>query len=249
MKKILIFVFLTTLLADPKDPFHSLSFDYYVKKFLPDIEYIFDDNNVIVSTPRFADNPAQVPIMVDARSIYRAKRMFLLADLNPVAPIADIQLDELRAFVSLNIKVEQGTPLRAFVQDENNLWHIGSAIIKSFGGGCSADTLGKDGTYKNEDEIGQSLAVIKPRLDAYRIKWTVKHPMDTGMFVGAQEYFIKETLITNGKQQIGSLKLFSSISQNPNFALETAYKNNDFYHIKMTDSQADIYFAKARAQK
>ena len=103
------------------NPVASPTFDDILKEIINNEKYIFDDKNIKIKVPTFADNPIQVPIFVDAKAIKNAKRLIIFADLNPIPKIIDMDLKNLLALISLNIKVAQETPIRALVLDENNL--------------------------------------------------------------------------------------------------------------------------------
>ena len=131
----LIFLFIVNLYS--QNPISTPTFDEILKTIIDNKEYIFDDKNITIEVPNFADNPIQVPILVDAKKIKNAKQMILFADLNPIPIIVDMNLKELLPLISINIKVAQETPIRALVLDDKNIWHIGSKNIKSFLGNLS----------------------------------------------------------------------------------------------------------------
>lgn len=89
------------------NPVPSPTFDDILKTIIADDKYIFDDKNIILEVPTFADNPIQVPIFADAKLIKNAKQMILFADLNPIPIIVNMKLNELLPVISLNIKVAQ----------------------------------------------------------------------------------------------------------------------------------------------
>lgn len=244
MKNILAIMILIINFANANlnDKMNSPTFDYLMEKIIPQEKYIFDDK-VIVQVPDFADNPSQVPVLVNGEAIQNAKRMILFADLNPIPEIIDINLVNMKAFISLNIKLEQSTPIRALVQDDKNLWHIGSAIMKGFGGGCSASSLEKGNTA--ESLIGTSKSKITYIDGITRIRWKVYHPMIVSLFTGGNEFFLNSIQIKNDNDIIGNFKLHSSISQNPSFIIKPTLHNKK-YNIKIKDSDANEYFIKAK---
>ena len=128
------------------NPVESPTFDDILKRIIQDDKYIFDDKNINIKVPLFADNPVQVPIFVDAKAIKIASRLILFADLKPIEKIIDMDLVNLLPIVSLNIKVAQETPIRTLILDDKGLWHIGSNNIKSFGGGCSVSSVASTDT-------------------------------------------------------------------------------------------------------
>ena len=72
------FLFVQNLYAN--NPVPSPTFDDILKSIIGNDKYIFDDKNIVLEVPAFADNPIQVPIFADAKQIQNAKQMILFAD-------------------------------------------------------------------------------------------------------------------------------------------------------------------------
>ena len=119
--KYIFFILLIIANLYGKNPIQSPTFDEILKPIIEDKKYIFDDENITIEVPNFADNPVQVPIFVDAKKIKNAKQLILFADLNPIPVIVDMKLIELLPLISLNIKVAQETHIRALVLDDKNV--------------------------------------------------------------------------------------------------------------------------------
>lgn len=235
----LVKTFLCSLLLtqslEAKDPLNSPVWKETIKSMIGNDKFIFDDKNIKINVPAFADNPLQVPIYIDASKIQGAKKLLIFADLNAIVKVADFDLQDMKAVLSLNIKVAQGTPLRAVVQDENNLWHVGSANINSFGGGCAVPS-GASKMESYEDLLGKTKSKVWKRKDTYRIKWSIFHPMETGLFVGNPSFYITDINITSNKKTIGKINLYASVSENPRIILETKEGNGEYeLLIKDTD--------------
>lgn len=206
------------------NPIPSPTFDDILKTVIADDKYIFDDENITLEVPTFADNPIQVPIFADAKLIKNAKQMILFADLNPIPIIVNMKLNELLPVISLNIKVAQETPLRALVLDEKNIWHIASKNIKSFGGGCSVASVSSSG-----DDFAKLLGKTKVNTfesnGIYRIKSSIFHPMETGLIFGNNEFYINKILVKADEKDIAEISTYSAISENPRFIFETKNKS------------------------
>ena len=240
---ILFFVFLQNLYA--KNPIQSPTFDDILKEIIKTDAYIFDDENIKIKVPSFADNPVQVPVFADAKNIKNAKRIILFADLNPTAKIIDMDLTNILPLVSLNIKVAQETPLRALVLDENNVWHIGSKNIKSFGGGCSVASVTSSNT-DFEKLLGKiKTEFFKVEENIYRIKSSIFHPMETGLIFGNSEFYINKLELKDDENILSSMELFSSISENPRFIFETKVKSEN-YNIKFYDTDGNLFTSKIK---
>ena len=147
---LLFVLFLISLNAQNKNPIISPIFDDLIKSIVADEKYIFDDDNIILKVPDFADNPFQVPIYVNGMKILNAKRLVLFADYNPISNIIDMKLEHLLPVISTNIKVAQETPLRALILDDKHIGHVGIKNIKSSGGGCDISTLSAN-NYEYEE--------------------------------------------------------------------------------------------------
>jgi sulfur-oxidizing protein SoxY len=216
-----------------KNPVESPTFDDILKDIIHNEKYIFDDKNIKIKVPLFADNPIQVPIFVDAKAIKNAKKLIVFADLNPIPKIIDMDLQNLLPIISLNIKVAQETPLRALVLDENNLWHIGSNNIKSFGGGCSVASVSSSNT-DFEKLLGKAKGDVFQTGDIYRLKASIFHPMETGLIFGNSEFYINKITIKADDKILANILAYSAISENPRFIFETKVKSDD-YKIEFSD--------------
>ena len=237
---VLVFACVPSIYAN--NPVPSPTFDDIIKDVLKNEKYIFDDKNIKISVPKFADNPVQVPIFVDSKNLKDAKRMILVADLNPTVQIVDMKLDNLLPIISLNIKVAQETPLRAMVLDKNNLWHIGSANIKSFGGGCSVSSVASGDNNANK-YLGKTKSNLFEKENVYRLKASIFHPMETGLTFGNTEFFINKILVKDGKKVLSEIITYSTISENPRFVFETKNKA-DKYTIEFYDNDGNEFISK-----
>ena len=216
-----------------KNPVESPTFDDILKEIIKDEKYIFDDINIKIKVPLFADNPIQVPIFVDAKAIKNAKKLIIFTDLNPIPKVIDMDLVNLLPIVSLNIKVAQETPIRALVLDDKGVWHIGSNNIKSFGGGCSVSSVASSDT--NFDKLlGKTKGNIFKTDGVYRLKTSIFHPMETGLVFGNSEFYINKITIKADNQILAKIDAYSSISENPRFIFETLVESKD-YKIEFFD--------------
>jgi sulfur-oxidizing protein SoxY len=234
--KYIFFILVSFLLIQNsygKNPVESPTFDDILKEIIKDEKYIFDDNNINIKVPLFADNPIQVPIFVDAKAIKNAKRLIIFTDLNPIPKVIDMKLENLLPLISLNIKVAQETPIRALVLDENNIWHIGSSNIKSFGGGCSVSSVSSSNT-DFEKLLGKTKGNIFKTDNIYRLKASIFHPMETGLVFGNSEFYINKIFIKADDKILAKIDAYSSISENPRFIFETFVESKN-YKIEFSD--------------
>lgn len=225
---------------EAKNPIDSPTFDDIIKDFIQDQKYIFDDKNIKIKVPSFADNPVQVPIFVDAKKIKDAKEMIVFADLNPVPLIAKMETKNILPVFASNIKVAQETPLRAMIKDGNGLWHIASANIHSNGGGCDVSSQASNSNSDFAKMLGKRKGKLYKKGDITRIKASIFHPMETGLLFGTSEFYINKLLIQKENKDIAQIQFSSVISENPRFIFE--FKGSDKeYTLIFSDTDANEF--------
>ncbi|MGA1932049.1 quinoprotein dehydrogenase-associated SoxYZ-like carrier [Arcobacter sp. YIC-464] len=241
MKTLLLFVltfFISTNLF-AKNPIDSPTFEDLIKQIIGNQKYIFDDENIQIKVPNFADNPVQVPIYVNASKIKDAQRMIIFADLNPIPRIVDMQTTKILPIISTNIKVAQETPLRALILDSKGIWHIGSKNIRSNGGGC--DVSSQASTNSDFAKfLGKTKGKVFEKKDKNRIKASIFHPMETGLIFGNVEFYINTITIKNDKEILSTIKTSSAISENPRFIFETQ-DNSKSYKMNFLDNDGNDF--------
>ena len=241
---LLLVLFLISLNAQNKNPIISPIFDDLIKPIVGNDKYIFDDNNIILKVPNFADNPFQVPIYVNGTKILNAKRLVLFADYNPISNIIDMELESFLPVISANIKVAQGTPLRALILDDKNIWHVGSINIKSNGGGCDISTQSSN-NYEYEELLGEIKTEFFSKNGGYRIKTSIFHPMETGLIFGTTEFYINSIIIKDKNKVLANIKSTSVISENPRFIFESKNKTDNL-DIEFADNDGNKYKAQIK---
>lgn len=118
------------LASEPRasqDPVPSVMWDFYHKQLLDQEAFVFDERVKLLAPP-FAEDARQVPLEIDARAFTgEVVRIIAWAELNPLPRIVDFQPGErVLPWLSLRIRIEQATPLRAAVLTRDGLWHVGS---------------------------------------------------------------------------------------------------------------------------
>ena len=129
--------------VDPgKDPVPSVMWAFYHKQLLADAPFVFDERVKLLAPP-FAEDARQVPLEIDARAFNgHVVKILAWAELNPLPKIVDFQPKAgVLPWLSLRIRIEQATPLRAAVLTDDGLWHVGSTLIDAAGGGCTAPSV------------------------------------------------------------------------------------------------------------
>jgi len=203
--------------ATPDDPLQSVMWDYTRKIFLGDADYRFEPR-IRVEVPAFAEDPAQVPISIDA-SVFAGdiERMVVWADLNPIQHIFDYYpLANANGRVSLRIKVQQSTAVRAAVLTKSGHWHIGYAHLEAAGGGCTTPSMGNADPYW-QSHLGEVQArQFSTEEDGARLKFRVIHPMDTGLVDAIPEFYLQQLELRNARGEVQiRMELSPPVSENP----------------------------------
>nr|WP_256664065.1 MULTISPECIES: quinoprotein dehydrogenase-associated SoxYZ-like carrier [unclassified Pseudomonas] len=204
-----------------KDPVPSVMWAFYHKQLLGDAPFVFDER-VRLLAPPFAEDARQVPLEIDARAFAGdVVRVLAWAELNPLPRIVDFHPGErVLPWLSIRIRIEQATPLRAAVQTRDGLWHVGSTLIDAAGGGCTAPSVVR--TQPGwEEHLGEVLGARYSRGDSSRLRVQVAHPMDNGLVSGIPEFFLNQAQLLDADGQVlARLELFPAVSENPNLGFD-----------------------------
>ena len=210
--------------AVASDPLDSPGWRIVAEQVLAGAPYRFDDR-VSVHVPEVAEDPTRVPLHVQVTDIPGIQRIVVAADLNPITRAVTLlpehRLD--RVSFGTQIKVEQATPVRAAVLDDDGLWHVGGTWVSAAGGGCSAPSLASvDPSWSERlgEAGGRIFRGSKGVPD--RLKFSVVHPMDAGFVSGVPRLYIQETsihAIPDGKRVMRMLTT-AAVSENPVFAFD-----------------------------
>ena len=205
----------------PVDPVPSVMWAYYHQRFLDNAPFVFDERVKLLAPP-FAEDARQVPLEIDARAFAGdVVKILAWAELNPLPQIVDFQpVERVLPWLSIRIRIEQATALRAAVLTKDGIWHVGSTLIDAAGGGCTAPSVVR--TQPGwEDHLGEVLGGRYPRAAFSRLKLQVAHPMDNGMVSGIPEFFINQAELHGvNNQLLARLELFPAVSENPNLAFD-----------------------------
>jgi len=205
----------------PVDPVPSVMWDYYHQRFLDSAPFVFDARVKLLAPP-FAEDARQVPLEIDARAFKgEVVKILAWAELNPLPKIVDFQPREgVLPWLSIRIRIEQATPLRAAVLTRDGLWHVGSTLIDAAGGGCTAPSVVRTQAGW-EEHLGEVFGGRYPRAEFSRVKLQVAHPMDNGMVSGIPEFFINTAELRGADGQLlATLELFPAVSENPSLAFD-----------------------------
>jgi sulfur-oxidizing protein SoxY len=207
---------------DPgKDPVVSVMWDFYRQRLLKAAPYVFDDKVLIIAPP-FAEDARQVPLEIDARAYTgEVVRIIAWAELNPLPQIVDFQpLGRVLPWLSIRIRIEQATPLRAAVLTRDGMWHVGSTSILAAGGGCTAPSVVR--TQPGwEEHLGEVIGGRYPRAGFSRLRAQIAHPMDNGMVSGIPEFYLDQAQLHDAHGTLlATLALYPAVSENPTLGFD-----------------------------
>ncbi len=204
----------------PADPLKSPMWADMVKRLLSGGPVVLDDR-VKVIVPTIVENQAQVSVTADARGLPDVQELVLFADLNPLQHILTLRPRKAAPYVSLRIKVEQATPVRAAARGADGIWRVGSAYLDAAGGGCSAPAMARR-EEDWSDFVGHSQGRIWRGADGFaRARLRIRHPMDTGLAKdNTPSYFIERLDVkSSAGEPLATLELFEPVSEDPTLTL------------------------------
>ncbi len=232
--------------ADPAaDPLQSPVWKDLAKKTFGSAEIQFDDR-VKVLVPTVVENQAQVPVTADARALPNVEKIIIITDLNPIQHVLTLTPlpGKAEAFISFRMKVEQATPVRAAALTSDGVWHIGGVFLEASGGGCSSPAMAR-GDADWTDTLGNAQGRMWRKADgAARLRFRVRHPMDTGLAKdNTPAFFIEKfDLKSAGGDPLATLEMFEPVSEDPTVTMELKVPSTDAsVHIDGRDNNGTIY--------
>ncbi len=191
------------------------------KAFFADGEAMFDAR-VRVELPGSAEDAMNVPVAVDARALPAGsvERIIVVADFNPILKVLEFEPGALAPYIAFRMKVQQTTPVRAGVKLKDGRWLVGSAVVSSAGGGCTAPSVGR-GVAGWERTLNQVSARQFSSASGARLRFSVLHPMDTGLAPGIPAFYLDELNIRDATGAVVARILPAEpVSENPVFTLD-----------------------------
>ena len=209
--------------APPDDPLSSVQWQTMHKLFLADHPVVFDDR-VRVIAPDSAEDSLAVPVFVDASGLPNAdaiEKIVVFADFNPIPKVLEFYPKKTAPKIGFRFKIQQASPIRAAVLDREGTWYVGGTWIDAAGGGCTLPSIGS-GDEQWSSRLGELHARLWPgdtSRDSQRLKFSVVHPMDTGLAAGIPAFYVETiTLKDVTGQELATLHPFEPVSENPVFA-------------------------------
>lgn len=204
------------------DPLSSPVWQDLARKILGAGDIVFDDR-VKVIIPPVVENQAQVPVTADARLVPNVTKLVIITDLNPIQHVMTLTpvVGKSEPYISLRLKVEQATPVRAAAQTSDGVWHIGGVFLEAAGGGCSSPAMArKDADWSST--LGDTQGRIwRESNGTARLRLRVRHPMDTGLAKdNTPAFYIEQLTLKNGAgEDVGKLELFEPVAEDPTLTM------------------------------
>lgn len=204
--------------ALPADPLDSPMWEYHAQRLFPGAVVRFDDR-LRIEVPQIAENQRVFPVTVDARALQHVQRIVLFADLNPIPVALDFTPGQAAPFIATRIKLDQRTPVRAAALTRDGIWHVAGSWIDAAGGGCSAPPISRvKGDWA--EHLGEMRGRGWSDGANTRLRFTFRHPMDTGLVENTPAYHIEQlTVKTADGQDMARMRVYGSVAEDPAFTL------------------------------
>jgi sulfur-oxidizing protein SoxY len=208
--------------ATPPDPLHSPMWDLQAERLFGHDPVVFDAR-VIVTVPLLAENQHVFPVTLDARALPDVRRIVVLVDLDPIPVPVDFVPGKAAPWLALRIKLDQRTPVRVAAQTGDGTWHVAGKWVDAAGGGCSAPPASRargdwavhlgevrGAVWRGNDGSGTPFT---------RLRFSVRHPMDTGLVDNIPAYNLETVRVTAGGEMMAQMTVSGSMSEDPTFTL------------------------------
>ncbi|ABI58072.1 quinoprotein dehydrogenase-associated SoxYZ-like carrier [Alkalilimnicola ehrlichii MLHE-1] len=207
-----------------EDPLGSPGWHLSKARYFQGETYVFAHDKVQVIAPDSAEDTFQVPGFVRVEGLGNVRRLMVFTDLNPIPKILDMEIPRGAPNVGFRFKVEQATALRAAAQTEDGVWHLGGTWIDAAGGGCSAPSIASaDPAW--ESRLGEIRGRTWQREGSQRVRFSLLHPMDTGLAPGIPEFYLEELEVRDGNDQtLARMEIHASMSENPHLTLDLEHR-------------------------
>ena len=209
----------SSLAQETTDPLASPVWDSIRQQYLEGQAVVFDER-VQVLAPGRAEDSMNVPVKVDASLLDGVEEVLVLTDLNPIVKVLEFRPRASAAVLSFRIKVEQATPVRALARTRDGTWHAGGTWVEAAGGGCTAPSTGRDaGDWWST--LGEVNARLWGREVSDRLRFSVRHPMDTGLAPGIPAFHLTELNVHDreGRVLMG-ITTYEPVAENPVFTVD-----------------------------
>ncbi|MDX1606164.1 MAG: quinoprotein dehydrogenase-associated SoxYZ-like carrier [Candidatus Competibacterales bacterium] len=204
----------------PADPLESSQWETMYRLYFENRPVVFDDR-IRVLAPHAAEDALAVPVLVDASAVPGVQRLLVVADLNPLPRVLEFETGAAAPRLGFRFKIQQASPIRVAALDADGVWHVAGQWIDATGGGCTLPSVasGDDDWAARLGEIHARLWVRPDGLD--RLRFSVVHPMDTGLAAGIPVFHIDTLHIHDSDGRLlSTLYPYEPVSENPVFTLD-----------------------------
>lgn len=222
-------------------------------------ERVIDENRPLISieAPKRAANPALVPIRISSRIKQTderfVERVYLFIDQNPVPLAAKFTFspDSGRADLSLRIRVNEYSKVRAVAEINDGSLSMASRFVKATGG-CSAP-VGSD-IDRAMARMGKMKLFPRGELkvgEALFSQLMISHPNITGLqmdqltMLFAPAHFVKKIDIAFNGKPVLSAETDISISEDPSIGFYFVPSENGKLSVEVEDTKGNR-FTKSR---
>lgn len=228
--------------AEDVDPYHSELWPDLKAAYLGDDPVVYD-RGIRVILPRRVEEPHSVPMAVkfgDAGD--DIQEIVVIAEKNPIQQVMRLRPHRPIESLSLNIRLEESTPVRVAVSRGDGLWYVGStSTVLMSSGGCSTPN---DGAVAGE--VGAiALKTFERVGGASRVKIKINHPMETG-FASLEDgtpipaYYIDSVMISDESGPLAELQTSAAMASDPTITLDLPGAAQSL-RIDATDSEGEVF--------
>ena len=204
------------------DPLGSMQYPSTRAQMIGRAQAHFTDR-VQVKGPAFADDAMNVPIWVDARPLGRPVRSIRVAvDRNPIREVLTYEPERALPVLGFRLRLQQASPIRAFVEVDSGEWFVGSTFVQASGGGCTVPGVSRaDGSWSRTLGQVQARFFRLPGSASNRLRLRVMHPMDTGLAPGIPAFHLERLELASLEgSSWWRLGLHEPVSENPLLTFE-----------------------------
>ncbi|MGE5493330.1 MAG: quinoprotein dehydrogenase-associated SoxYZ-like carrier [Actinomycetota bacterium] len=205
-------------LAQP-DPLGSARWEDMNKAFFAGTRVEFDPR-VRVTAPTVAENPLNVPVRVDASELKGVEEVLVIADFNPIVKALSFQPARALPSLAFRLKLQQSTPVRAAARTADGVWHLGGTWVDTAGGGCTQPSTGSTSPLWQQ-HLNQVSARRWQSSLGERLRFSVVHPMDTGLAAGIPAFHLEDLLLADAEgRALMHIQPFEPVAENPLFSID-----------------------------
>lgn len=209
--------------------------------------------SIKVQGPAFADDPMNVPILIDARALAHTgggiERIEVLADRNPIQEILQFEPLQSLPILAFRFKLEQASPVRVFVRTRDGAWYLGQTFVKASGGGCTVPGRSRaDGTWSQTLNQVQAKVFANLLTNSQRLRLRIMHPMDTGLAAGIPAFFIESLeLRSRAGEPLWRIQMREPVSENPLLTFELPKLSGPVWRLSGYDNNGNRIETEVRA--